>query len=146
MHRFSRNPKATGYLKKSPNRALICPYRCGVTGVLSSLSPGVELWGFSFGIGVDIVFLVKMTINPDFLVLLFTTTSGASGDRLGSDEKEIVQLVWQVVDLSTKKVKWVCGVVMFVCVHVVIYLFSLFMNYSIFMINIRKFCTTFCIN
>ncbi|XP_056619299.1 epithelial splicing regulatory protein 1 isoform X2 [Triplophysa dalaica] len=45
-----------------------------------------------------------MTVNPDILVLLFTTTSGASGDRLGSDEKEVVQLVWQVVDLATKKV------------------------------------------
>lgn len=45
-----------------------------------------------------------MTVNPDYLVLLFTTTSGASGDQLGTDEKEIVQLVWQVVDLTTKKV------------------------------------------
>uniref|UniRef100_A0A672SH52 Epithelial splicing regulatory protein 1 n=1 Tax=Sinocyclocheilus grahami TaxID=75366 RepID=A0A672SH52_SINGR len=45
-----------------------------------------------------------MTVNPDYLVLFFTTTSGASGDQLGSDEKEIVQLVWQVVDLATKKV------------------------------------------
>uniref|UniRef100_A0A8C1A414 Epithelial splicing regulatory protein 1 n=1 Tax=Cyprinus carpio carpio TaxID=630221 RepID=A0A8C1A414_CYPCA len=44
-----------------------------------------------------------MTVNPDYLVLLFATTSGASGDQLGSDEKEIVQLVWQVVDLATKK-------------------------------------------
>ncbi|XDV40320.1 hypothetical protein PO909_009421 [Leuciscus waleckii] len=44
-----------------------------------------------------------MTVNPDYLVLLFTTTSGASGDHLGTDEKEIVQLVWQVVDLATKK-------------------------------------------
>lgn len=57
-----------------------------------------------------------MTVNPDILVLLFTTTSGASGDRLGSDEKEIVQLVWQVVDLATKKVK--CVSVMCVCVCV----------------------------
>jgi len=45
-----------------------------------------------------------MTVNPDYLVLLFTTTSGASGDQLGTDEKEIVQVVWQVVDLATKKV------------------------------------------
>ncbi|XP_059363872.1 epithelial splicing regulatory protein 1-like isoform X1 [Carassius carassius] len=44
-----------------------------------------------------------MTVNPDYLVVFFTTTSGASGDQLGSDEKEIVQLVWQVVDLATKK-------------------------------------------
>ncbi|XP_056123788.1 epithelial splicing regulatory protein 1 isoform X1 [Rhinichthys klamathensis goyatoka] len=44
-----------------------------------------------------------MTVNPDYLVLLFATTSGASGGQLGTDEKEIVQVVWQVVDLATKK-------------------------------------------
>ncbi|TRY84584.1 hypothetical protein DNTS_001322 [Danionella cerebrum] len=44
-----------------------------------------------------------MTANPDYLVLLFTTTSGNTGDQLGTDEKEIVQVVWQVVDLTTKK-------------------------------------------
>lgn len=67
---------------------------------------------------------LKMTVNPDYLVLLFTTTSGASGDQLGSDEKENVQLVWQVVDLATKKVisyfpMMVCMRVMrwCVCVH-----------------------------
>lgn len=45
-----------------------------------------------------------MTVNPEYLVLLFTSTSGASGELLGSDEKEIVQLVWQVFNLGTKKV------------------------------------------
>ncbi|XP_026856987.2 epithelial splicing regulatory protein 1 [Electrophorus electricus] len=44
-----------------------------------------------------------MTVNPDYLVLLFAATSGASGDQLGSDEKEIVQLVWQVFHVGTKK-------------------------------------------
>uniref|UniRef100_A0AAR2L1X5 RRM domain-containing protein n=1 Tax=Pygocentrus nattereri TaxID=42514 RepID=A0AAR2L1X5_PYGNA len=44
-----------------------------------------------------------MTVNPDNLVLLFTTTCGASGELLGSDEKETVQLVWQVLNLITKK-------------------------------------------
>ncbi|XP_036395209.1 epithelial splicing regulatory protein 1 isoform X2 [Megalops cyprinoides] len=44
-----------------------------------------------------------MTANIDYLVVLFTTTSGASGDLLGSDEKELIQLVWQVVDLTNKK-------------------------------------------
>ncbi|XP_030639288.1 epithelial splicing regulatory protein 1 isoform X2 [Chanos chanos] len=44
-----------------------------------------------------------MTVNPDILVLLFTTTAGASEDQLGSDEKELVQLVWQVVNLTTKE-------------------------------------------
>ncbi|KAF5904326.1 epithelial splicing regulatory protein 1 isoform X1, partial [Clarias magur] len=44
-----------------------------------------------------------MTVNPEYLVLLVTTTSGASAELLGSDEKEIVQLVWQVLNLGTKK-------------------------------------------
>lgn len=48
-----------------------------------------------------------MTVNPEYLVLLFTTTSGSSGELLGSDEKEIVQMVWQVLNLSTKKVTFV---------------------------------------
>lgn len=48
-----------------------------------------------------------MTVNPEYLVLLFTTTSGASAELLGSDEKEIVQLVWQVLNLGTKKVTFI---------------------------------------
>ncbi|KAM6967859.1 epithelial splicing regulatory protein 1 isoform 2-T2 [Aplochiton taeniatus] len=44
-----------------------------------------------------------MTAQVDYLAVLYTTTSGASGDLLGSDEKEIGQLVWQIVDLQTKK-------------------------------------------
>uniref|UniRef100_A0A4W5L181 Uncharacterized protein n=1 Tax=Hucho hucho TaxID=62062 RepID=A0A4W5L181_9TELE len=39
----------------------------------------------------------------DYLAVLFTTTSGASGDLLGSDETELEQLVWQLVDLKNKK-------------------------------------------
>lgn len=62
---------------------------------------------------------LKMTVNPDYLVLLFTTTSGASGDQLGSDEKEIVQLVWQVVDLATKKV--ISYFPMMVCMRVMLW-------------------------
>lgn len=45
-----------------------------------------------------------MTTQVDYLVVFFTTTSGASGDLLGSDEKELVQLVWQLVDLQNQKV------------------------------------------
>lgn len=45
-----------------------------------------------------------MTAQVDYLVVLFTATSGASGELLGSDEKELVQLVWQLVDIKTKKV------------------------------------------
>ncbi|XP_041708077.1 epithelial splicing regulatory protein 1 isoform X2 [Coregonus clupeaformis] len=44
-----------------------------------------------------------MTAQVDYLAVLFTTTSGASGDLLGSDEKDLVQLVWQLVDLNNKK-------------------------------------------
>ncbi|CDQ96934.1 unnamed protein product [Oncorhynchus mykiss] len=45
-----------------------------------------------------------MTAQVDYLAVLFTTTSGASGDLLGSDETELEQLVWQLVDLKNKKV------------------------------------------
>ncbi|XP_055760206.1 epithelial splicing regulatory protein 1 isoform X1 [Salvelinus fontinalis] len=44
-----------------------------------------------------------MTAQVDYLAVLFTTTSGASGDLLGSDETELEQLVWQLVDLKNKK-------------------------------------------
>ncbi|KAM8966224.1 epithelial splicing regulatory protein 1 [Pelodytes ibericus] len=41
--------------------------------------------------------------SPDYLVILFTTTSGANGSKLGSDEKEVIQLLWKVIDLESKK-------------------------------------------
>uniref|UniRef100_A0A8D3B8S2 Epithelial splicing regulatory protein 1 n=1 Tax=Scophthalmus maximus TaxID=52904 RepID=A0A8D3B8S2_SCOMX len=44
-----------------------------------------------------------MTAQVDYLVVLFTATSGASGDLLATDEKELVQLVWQLVDVKNKK-------------------------------------------
>ncbi|KAF7669708.1 hypothetical protein LDENG_00147210 [Lucifuga dentata] len=44
-----------------------------------------------------------MSAQVDYLVVLFTATSGASGELLGSDEKELVQLVWQLVDVKNKK-------------------------------------------
>ncbi|XP_028673471.1 epithelial splicing regulatory protein 1 isoform X1 [Erpetoichthys calabaricus] len=43
-----------------------------------------------------------MTAPFDRLVVLLNSTAGASGPKLGSDEKEIIQLVWQVVDLTNK--------------------------------------------
>uniref|UniRef100_H2LYN9 Epithelial splicing regulatory protein 1 n=1 Tax=Oryzias latipes TaxID=8090 RepID=H2LYN9_ORYLA len=45
-----------------------------------------------------------MTGQVDYLVVFFTTTAGACGELLGSDEKELVQLVWQLVDLKNKTV------------------------------------------
>ncbi|XP_033836836.1 epithelial splicing regulatory protein 1 isoform X2 [Periophthalmus magnuspinnatus] len=44
-----------------------------------------------------------MTAQVDYLAVVFTATSGTSGEWLGSDEKEIVQLVWQLVDVQNKK-------------------------------------------
>ncbi|XP_043922477.1 epithelial splicing regulatory protein 1 isoform X2 [Protopterus annectens] len=46
-----------------------------------------------------------MTASLDYLVIFFGTTAGANGNnKLGSDESELVQLVWQVVDLIHNKV------------------------------------------
>lgn len=45
-----------------------------------------------------------MTASPDYLVILFGATAGANGARLGSDERELVRLLWRVVDLANKKV------------------------------------------
>ncbi|MEE6463533.1 hypothetical protein FKM82_005943 [Ascaphus truei] len=42
--------------------------------------------------------------SPDYLVILFTATAGVNGDKLGSDEKEVIQLLWKVVDLTINKV------------------------------------------
>ncbi|XP_041046234.1 epithelial splicing regulatory protein 1 isoform X1 [Carcharodon carcharias] len=44
-----------------------------------------------------------MTASLDYLVVLFGATAGAHGKKLGSDEKELVLLLWQVVDLANEK-------------------------------------------
>ncbi|XP_054638916.1 epithelial splicing regulatory protein 1 isoform X3 [Dunckerocampus dactyliophorus] len=44
-----------------------------------------------------------MTAQVDYLVVLCAATSGAGGELLGSDEKELVRLVWQQVDVNNKK-------------------------------------------
>ncbi|KAG7475618.1 epithelial splicing regulatory protein 1 isoform X1 [Solea senegalensis] len=44
-----------------------------------------------------------MTAQVDYLAVVYTATSGASAELLGSDEKELVQLVWQLVDVKNKK-------------------------------------------
>ncbi|KAL8181915.1 UNVERIFIED_CONTAM: hypothetical protein K2H54_034340 [Gekko kuhli] len=44
-----------------------------------------------------------MTTSPDYLVILFGATAGANGARLGSDERELIRLLWKVVDLASKK-------------------------------------------
>ncbi|KAG7237845.1 hypothetical protein INR49_031739 [Caranx melampygus] len=43
-------------------------------------------------------------VSDDTLVVFFGATAGANGGKLGSDEREIILLVWQIVDLHEKKV------------------------------------------
>ncbi|XP_037532233.1 epithelial splicing regulatory protein 1 isoform X1 [Nematolebias whitei] len=43
-----------------------------------------------------------MTAQVDYLAVVFTATSGAAGELLGSDEKELVRLVWQLVNVKNK--------------------------------------------
>lgn len=45
-----------------------------------------------------------MTGSLDYLVVLFGATAGTRGTELGLDEKELVLLLWQVVDLVNEKV------------------------------------------
>ncbi|XP_051920442.1 epithelial splicing regulatory protein 1 isoform X2 [Hippocampus zosterae] len=44
-----------------------------------------------------------MTAQVDYLVVVCAATSGAGGELLGSDEKELARLVWQQVDVNNKK-------------------------------------------
>lgn len=54
--------------------------------------------------GASFAAALSMTTSPDYLVILFGVTAGATGARLGSDERELIQLLWRVVDLASKKV------------------------------------------
>ncbi|MBN3299338.1 ESRP2 protein, partial [Amia calva] len=45
-----------------------------------------------------------MASHSDTLVVFFGATAGANGGKLGSDERELILLVWQIVDLQDKKV------------------------------------------
>nr|XP_055061171.1 epithelial splicing regulatory protein 2 isoform X4 [Misgurnus anguillicaudatus]XP_055061173.1 epithelial splicing regulatory protein 2 isoform X4 [Misgurnus anguillicaudatus] len=45
-----------------------------------------------------------MASHSDTLVVFFGATAGANGGKLGSDERELILLVWQIVDLREKKV------------------------------------------
>uniref|UniRef100_A0A8C2KAN7 Epithelial splicing regulatory protein 2 n=1 Tax=Cyprinus carpio TaxID=7962 RepID=A0A8C2KAN7_CYPCA len=42
--------------------------------------------------------------SGDTLVVFFGATAGANGGKLGSDERELILLVWQIVDLHENKV------------------------------------------
>ncbi|XP_061531256.1 epithelial splicing regulatory protein 1 isoform X2 [Phycodurus eques] len=44
-----------------------------------------------------------MTAQVDYVVVLCAATSGASGELLGSDEKELARLLWQQVDVNNNK-------------------------------------------
>lgn len=46
-----------------------------------------------------------MASHSDTLVVFFGATAGENGGKLGSDEREIILLVWQIVDLHEKKVR-----------------------------------------
>lgn len=46
-----------------------------------------------------------MASHSDTLVVFFGATAGANGGKLGSDERELILLVWQIVDLHEKKVR-----------------------------------------
>ncbi|KAI4876784.1 hypothetical protein NFI96_021613, partial [Prochilodus magdalenae] len=50
-----------------------------------------------------------MASHSDTLVVFFGATAGANGGKLGSDEREIILLVWQIVDLHEKKGQAVYG-------------------------------------
>lgn len=42
--------------------------------------------------------------SPDYLQVVFGITAGATGAKPGSDEKELILLLWKVLDLANKKV------------------------------------------
>ncbi|XP_028665164.1 epithelial splicing regulatory protein 2 isoform X2 [Erpetoichthys calabaricus] len=44
-----------------------------------------------------------MASHSDTLVVFFGATAGANGAKLGSDERELILLVWQIVDLQNNK-------------------------------------------
>lgn len=44
------------------------------------------------------------TMSTRYLVVIYTVTAGLHGDDLGSDEAEVVQLTWAVVDVQNCKV------------------------------------------
>uniref|UniRef100_A0A673M7A9 Epithelial splicing regulatory protein 2-like n=1 Tax=Sinocyclocheilus rhinocerous TaxID=307959 RepID=A0A673M7A9_9TELE len=54
--------------------------------------------------GADHSAAVDLLAGPDTLVVFFGATAGANGGKLGSDERELILLVWQIVDLHENKV------------------------------------------
>lgn len=47
--------------------------------------------------------------EPGPLVVLFGATAGALGPDLGSDETDLILLVWQVVEPRSRQVGWEAG-------------------------------------
>lgn len=43
-------------------------------------------------------------MTPGHIVSMYLTTSGLSGTQLGSDEKEIILLVYAIIDPASSKV------------------------------------------
>uniref|UniRef100_A0A671QPU1 Epithelial splicing regulatory protein 2-like n=1 Tax=Sinocyclocheilus anshuiensis TaxID=1608454 RepID=A0A671QPU1_9TELE len=54
--------------------------------------------------GADHSAALDLLAGPDTLVVFFGATAGANGGKLGSDERELILLVWQIVDLHENKV------------------------------------------
>jgi hypothetical protein len=48
--------------------------------------------------------LVPDSRKYDHIISIYLATCGASGHLLGSDEKEIIYLVFGIIDLQTKEV------------------------------------------
>lgn len=48
--------------------------------------------------------LVPENQQPKYVVSMFLATAGAGGHLLGSDEKEIIYLVFGIIDLQNKEV------------------------------------------
>lgn len=51
-------------------------------------------------------------MSAGHVVSMYVATSGASGQLLGSDEKEVILLVYAVIDTATNKVRYIgynCG-------------------------------------
>lgn len=57
---------------------------------------------YSLIVATELIKDTKMSTNH--VVSMYVATSGASGQLLGSDEKEVILLVYAVIDTSTNKV------------------------------------------
>ncbi|KTF71933.1 hypothetical protein cypCar_00047963, partial [Cyprinus carpio] len=79
----------------------------GIQKLFQHLSSAVSGLFQSFSKFISFNFLPLwslMASHSDTLVVFFGATAGANGGKLGSDERELILLVWQIVDLHENKV------------------------------------------